>query len=1081
MAALRFRILGPLEVVASDGRVLHLVRRKQRALLALLLTESGKVVSVDRLVELLWPDDPPAQATNSLQSYVSSLRRLLEPDRSPRSPAAILRTQPPGYLLDVNRNDIDAGEFELLVAEAESRSSAGALEEARQVLARGLALWRGPALAEFAGEPFGRAEAARLEELRLVATERRLEADLALGEHIRCLPELESLVATHPLRERLWGMLMLASYRAGRQGDALRAFQAARRVLADELGLEPGRALRDLEADILAQADVLELRREDRRDNAACATGQRTFIPTPEGQLVGRKDEFAFLEAALQRARQGSGGIILVHGEPGIGKTRLAEELAQGARARGMDVAWGRCYEGLAAPPVWPWVQVLRALLPTSAAAARELLGADAASLAQVVPELKDLVPDAGLQSLAPVDPDVARFRLYEGLADTLARLAERAPLLVVIDDLHWADVPTLELIAFLGTHMRQQRCLILATYRPTELEPAHPLHGTKAALARSGGFDDLAVPALTAREVGDLVSDRLGEMASGDLVATIQERSEGNPFFVVELVRFLRDPEKRRVPTDEVPGRVRDVIRERLRHLPEGTQSLLQLAAVTGRDFDVRVLERAAGRTAEETVDMLDAAQLHGLVAESSDRAGTLRFSHALVQEALYLDLTGLRRAALHGRVAQALEDVDPSGEDHLTELAEHWYEAAAVAGEERGFRYALRAAEAAQGALAFEAAEAHLHRAVALAQRAPDPAQRVRWELEAQLRLAAAISTSKGWAAPRAGTIWARAVELSRQAGALDQLLSALWGLAVYASMKGDMGRGAIVATAAQIGTVARETGDPTFVMIEEYCVGYVALHGGDPHVAAGKLAASAAMAADIDADHLIRVLHLHVGVLAHANAALAWALRGAEGDARTGVRRALTLVSTLDHPFTSAVGVVNAGSVGAVLGDAEFTRSRASDAMGVSRHSGFRHYEGIAVLLLGWSLAARGDVEAGLETAEDGMAIIRSCGLVLQTSLFWGLLADVRRLAGRIDEAVEAAEEGLRVVEATGERFWEAELCRLRGELARERWTESDSQAERWLRRAATVARRQQAHLLIARADASLAGHAALRNRP
>jgi YVTN family beta-propeller protein len=249
---MQYRVLGPLEV-RNGEESLPLAGAKQRALLALLLLHANRVLSRDRLIDELWGDTPPATAVTSLQVYVSRLRKLL--------PAETLLTRPPGYLLEVEPEDLDLRCFERLLAEGHAALADGNAEHAARVLHEALALWRGPALAEFAFEPFAQAEIGRLEDLRLAAVEERIEADLALGRHADLIGELEALIAENPHRERLRGQLMLALYRSGRQAEALEAYQQARRALVDELGIEPREELQRLEKQILTHDTALRTER----------------------------------------------------------------------------------------------------------------------------------------------------------------------------------------------------------------------------------------------------------------------------------------------------------------------------------------------------------------------------------------------------------------------------------------------------------------------------------------------------------------------------------------------------------------------------------------------------------------------------------------------------------------------------------------------------------------------------------------------------------------------------------------------------------------------------------------------------
>jgi predicted ATPase/DNA-binding SARP family transcriptional activator len=308
---MEFRLLGPLEVYEDGGHVLPLGAPKQRALLALLLLQANEVVLGDRLIDGLWGESPPPSAANMLQGYVSRLRRLLEPERR-RGANSVLLTRAPGYLLRVEPEEIDANRFERLFVQAQAARDADPVQ-ATALLREALALWRGPPLADFAFDSFAQAEIARLEELRLAALVERIDLDLALGRDAELVGELEKLVAEWPLQERLRGQLMLALYRSGRPGDALALYRDTRRLLVEELGMEPGRRLRELEQAILQADPGLDISPEHTRSNLP-------LQPTP---LVGRERELCELRELLSFAR-----LVTLTGAGGSGKTRLALQVA---------------------------------------------------------------------------------------------------------------------------------------------------------------------------------------------------------------------------------------------------------------------------------------------------------------------------------------------------------------------------------------------------------------------------------------------------------------------------------------------------------------------------------------------------------------------------------------------------------------------------------------------------------------------------------------------------------------------------------------------------------------------------------
>ncbi len=772
-----FAILGPL-VVERDGTPLDLGAPKQRAVLAFLAAHAGEPVSLDRLIDELWGDQAPPRATASLQAYVSNLRRILEPERPARSPATLLVSRPPGYALDVPPGALDAERFEQLTAEAAAALEAGDPAGALVAADEAVSLWRGEVLADFPYEPFAEPVRARLEERRLQAEQVRAEALLAAGRADEAAAVLDELTRTHPLRERLWELLMLARYRSGRQAEALRAYGEARQVLTDELGLEPGPALRRLEQRILEHDPGLDLGaappatdRSGARPapaplaSAAPPTATASVAATATGDdLVGREAELAALSGAWADALDGRPRFAAVAGEPGIGKTSLARTTTAAAEQAGATVVWGRSHEQAGSAPLWLWVQVVRALVGAVEADGPGLAPGTDAVLA---PLLVGTGPAAG-----DGDPDAARLRLFDAVTRLLESASQHRPVLLVLDDVQWADADSLRLLDYLTTELGDSRVLVLLTYRAEDARPGTALAAALGGLARRPDTVRLSLSGLSAGEVEQYTSRLTGHRLDPATIDLLVDRTSGNPFFLGEMVRLLSS-ERRLGPDDvrslDIPSGVRDVVRRRVDRLPEDSQAVLRVAAVMGREFTVDELAAACDLDIDRLLDALDPPVLTALVEETGARGDRFRFSHALVGETLADDLAPTRRRRLHARIGRALEQVHARDlEGQSSRLAHHYAQAAALGHARTATRYAVLAAREAHRRAAFDEAARlwGLAHDLAVADDEADPTE----VLDITIELASALA----WVADAEGR--SRSVEAIDRALALDDLDAAV-----------------------------------------------------------------------------------------------------------------------------------------------------------------------------------------------------------------------------------------------------------------------------------------------------------------
>jgi DNA-binding SARP family transcriptional activator/class 3 adenylate cyclase len=554
---LAFRVLGPLEVLDDDRRVV-IGGPKERLVLSLLLARVNSPVSVDALIDAVWGDHPPRTAERTVHAYVARLRRTLEPRRPRGEPSTVLATVGRGYQLRLDATQLDATRFEELARRGSDQLVSGD-DSASSTLRQALSLWRGEAYGEFREVQACGAEGRRLEELRLVLVEDRVDADLAAGQSTELVGEIEALLGDEPFRERLWGQLMLALYRSGRQRDALEAYQRARRLLADELGIGPGPELRRLEAAVLAQDPSLDVLRP-----VAPATvrgGLPAALAAMGPAFLGRESEVAWLREAWADAIDGRGGLVSVLGPEGIGKTRLVAELARDVHDEGAAVLYGRCDHAHRGS---------RALLGQALQSAGSSLGHIDASGGEV--------------------GDIA-----EAVARHLPTWSQGRPVLVVLDDLHVADAETLEVVADLAGWCRAAPMLVVATFRSDAVHPspAGP-PGSKAS--------QLGLGPLPSDAVGHICELYATEPWSGEDIDRVYELTGGVPLLVHEQAsEWARERAGRRMAeaTDRAAATRRRLLASR-GEVADGVEGIQQLldqrrAQLAGREAQLHATAVAA------------------------------------------------------------------------------------------------------------------------------------------------------------------------------------------------------------------------------------------------------------------------------------------------------------------------------------------------------------------------------------------------------------------------------------------------------------------------------------------------------
>jgi DNA-binding SARP family transcriptional activator len=701
--SLRLQILGPLRLWRGNVE-LDPGPRQQGVLLAVLLAKADQPVSRAELIDLIWHDNAPVSAPNVIHKYVGVLRRVLEPGLAVRTRGSHLLRSGDGYLFESENSGLDLVDFRNHVRAARVAVSREQYQEALDSFVAALALWRGAA-----GEGMGLGPAPLFVALNGEFLRACVAAgDLAVrtGQPGRVLPALRLAASMAPLDEDVHAALVHNLGAAGHRTEALHTSRKVCARLADELGVDPGPALRSAQRRVLAEIPT----------SATASDRSGETVGTSDDAaagLIGRAEELNVLADAVRSARRGGTNVLVVDGEPGVGKTRLLKEMTGWSERRGALVVWGTCMDGDGTPPMWPWVEMVRAIVDS--VSAEERTQWMAGGLGRLVETAQDT---AGL----PVPPDDgSRFRLFEQVVGLVRRIAARRPMVLVVDDLHWADVATLQLLGHLSLRLPRGAVVVGA------LRDRAPLPGTElsrflSTVSRNPGHHRISLGPLAENEVAELVRRETGKVPGFGAVRTIYERTAGNPLFVRELSRLLATAGAATAASvcgAGVPSSVHDIVRSRTADLSNEERRLLQTAALVGRHVNVSLLAHATAVDVPTCLTRLESLTALGVLEPVPGDPFSVRFPHDLVRESVAVMLPPRRATELHLRIADAL-DAGITADDSVTErLAHHLWAAGPLAEPSRTAAALVRAGRRAGTNCAFETAE-RSHWAAAAAQRA-------------------------------------------------------------------------------------------------------------------------------------------------------------------------------------------------------------------------------------------------------------------------------------------------------------------------------------------------------------------------
>ena len=1050
MARLNLTVLGGFQARLDQGPALELPTRKSQALLAYLALPPGRSHARDKLAALLWGDMPEPQARAGLRQALSRLRKLAATE-----PPAV-RLDGDTVALDPAVVDVDAIEFERLA----SQGSPDALEGA-SALYRG-ELLEGLALSEAAFEEWLLAERDRLRELALDALGRVLRHQWATGPGEAALRTALRLAALDPLQESVHRALMRLYAQLGRRSAALRQYQICVGALQRELGVEPEAATRQLYREILRQRPSRP--RTDFGDGETSAARElprfadEAALPR-DLPLVGREVETLRLREALDHAWGGQGRSLAVIGEAGVGKSRLVAELAAEASARGGRVLVGRCHEAEQILPFGPWVDALRAARLGPADPGLDSLPRSCrAELVRLLPELRS--PDH------EPPPGPADYRqLFESVAQVLRGLAPQQPLVLVIEDLHWADEISLRLLSFIGRRLHEFAIALLCTARDEDLAGAPLLRRTLEDLG------PIPLSPLSKAETLALVRTlaRRGshEAAVAGLTEQIWSASEGNPFVVVETVGALPEGTLPDSPSRlAVPRRVREVIVRHLEGSSERGREMTALAAVIGREFEFSLLSRAAGLeevAAAETVEELVRRRVLHNVGERLD------FVHDRIREVAYQGLVRERQRALHARIAGAIETLYADRlDDHVERLAHH---AARGALDDKAIVYLRRAGTKAFSNSAHAEALQCFTQGLELLERMARGADRDRAELALRLAFGPTLQVTRGHAAPEVEENYRRTRDLAERVGEPVQRFQALWGLWLAASYRASAERA--LQLARELLALAEDSGDAALLLEGHHALWPVLVWLGRLDEARGH--AERGMSLYDKTEHRS---HAFVygghdpGMCSRKYASWAFWLLGYPTRALDESVASLRLAEELAHGPSLVLARVWACIFHDLRREVPVVQEHVRSLITVATLQSTPQWLAAGTIIDGWVRAELGEEGAAVVRITEGLNVYASTGAALFMPYFLSLLARACARTGETAVALQAISEALDKARATGELVWEPELLRLEGEMRLASRPADVAGARQCFHRAIEIARRQQARSWELRAALSLA---------
>jgi len=1125
MAHLSLSLLGPFQVSLNGEPVTTFESTKVRALLAYLAVEADRPHRRDVLAGLLWPEWPDRAALSNLRYALYNLRQVIGD-----------RTAQPPFLL-ITRNTLQfntASDHWLDVAAFTDLTGLRDLSG----LEKAVALYRGCFLEGFfvsdspAFEEWALFKRERLARQMSSALHGLAAAHEARGDYEQAQAYARRKLELEPWDEAAHRQVMRLLALGGQRGAALVHYETCRRLLAEELDVEPARATTALDESI--RDGTFYDRETKRRRDKVFAVPLSPSLVSPSS-FVGRERELASLDGFLDLALAGQGQVVFVTGEAGSGKTVLVREFTRRAMAAHSDlvVAAGRCnaQSGIG-DPYLPFREILQmlsgdvehqraggAITGQHARRLWSLLPHAARALVDDGPDLVDrLLPGAALALRAEVfAPGGAAWRtrleglvrqrsaslaggvalhqtdLFEQITRVLQSLARQHPLVLVLDDLQWADAGSVSLLFHLGRRLAGSRILVVGLYRPGDVAlgrggERHPLELVVNEFQRHLGAIQVDLTQAEGRPFVEALLDMEPNRLGAAFRETLYRHTGGHPLFTVELLRGLqghgdlvqdeagRWMEGPTLDWERLPARVEAVIAELIGRLPDEWQAMLAVASVEGEEFTAEVVARVQAADEQEIIRQLSgelSKRYHLVSAQSLQRLGKAlslsryRFRHYLFQRYLYNSLDQVERAHLHEATGNVLEALYTEGAEEIAAIAPHLARHFQEGGiPQKAVAYLLQAGNRAARLSAHEEAIAHFRKGLELLQALPDTPERARQEIALRIYLAAVLINLRGFGHTEVGQAYERAYELCERIGETLRMTTVAHGLFVYYFTRAEYGPA--LETAERLPNITPKK-SRLRRLVSDHDLAFVFLLMGE----LDKSLKHAQQAIASYSPHLNRLVIREgglAGVASWSVAGVILQLLGHPDQSRERLHEALAMARDVAHPSTLALALFFSALASQLRRDVQTTQGHTMELVTLSTEYGFQMFLAFGIALQGRIMAMQGQAAEGVAQIRRGLAMSRATGAECFRSYFLSLLAETYKETGQLEEGLAALNDGIAFVERTGERFYEAEIHRLKGELL---WIQGEDEAEveGYYQHAIQVARRQSAKSWELRAAMSL----------